>query len=355
VKLSILEKKLTEQLETAIRDVTPGVMVRAYQNGRLICDVAVGSTYAYYDLASLTKIIYTVQAMMLAFEEKKWDLQTKLSDILPWVSHKNIYVKDLLTHSAGYLWWSDFYKRLDMNQSWQDRREHLRQELAGLNIEPQATSVYSDIDFLILGFVLEKFYGKNLVEIWNDIKTQFYDGTTLEFHPRNVTTLQKNLFAPTEECPWRKRLLQGEVHDQNCWAMGGVSTHAGLFGSIDDLGWYVLHLRSQLLGIARYKIKQKTAQLFAERARPEGAGDWALGFMLPTPGSASCGGYFSLKSIGHTGFTGTSIWYDPKSDLAVVILSNRLVYGADNKAFAALRPKIHNWLVEGLRRSSFGG
>jgi CubicO group peptidase (beta-lactamase class C family) len=355
VKFSVLERKLTEQLEGAIQDVTPGVMIRAYQNGRLICDVAIGTTYAYYDLASLTKVIYTVQAMMLAFEEKKWDLQTRLSDILPWVKNKETLVKDLLSHSAGYLWWSDFYNRLDLNQSWQARREQLRQELAELKVEPQASSVYSDIDFLILGFVLEKFYDKNLVDIWNDIKTQFYEGTTLEFHPRNTTITPKNLFAPTEECPWRKRQLQGEVHDQNCWAMGGVSTHAGLFGSIDDVGWYVLHLRSQLLGIARYKIKQKTALLFAERARPEGTGDWALGFMLPTPGAASCGGYFSLKSIGHTGFTGTSVWYDPKSDLAVVILSNRLVYGVENKAFNALRPKIHNWLVEGLRRSSFGG
>lgn len=355
MKSTTLEKKMTEQLQTAIRDVTPGVMVRAYQNGRLICDVAVGETYAYYDLASLTKIIYTVQAMMLAFEEKKWDLHTKVSEILPWVTHKNILIKDLLTHSAGYVWWTDFYNRLDMEQTWQQRREKVRKEIEAMELSPGSVSVYSDIDFILLGFVLEKFYDKNLVEIWGQIKEQFYAGTTLEFHPRNMTTLQKNLFAPTEECPWRKRLLQGEVHDQNCWAMGGVSTHAGLFGSIDDVGWYVLHLRSQLLGIARYKIKQKTAALFAERARPEGAGDWSLGFMLPTPGVSSCGSYFSLKSIGHTGFTGTSIWYDSKSDLAVVILSNRLVYGVDNKAFAALRPQIHNWLVEGLRRSSFGG
>ena len=120
----------------------------------------------------------------------------------------------------------------------------------------------------------------------------------------------------------------------------------------DDLGWHALNIRSQLLGIARYEVKQKTAQLFAKRAVEEGKGDWALGFMMPTPGQASCGHYFDLSSIGHTGFTGTSTWYDPKMDLAVCILSNRLVYGRENNRFKDLRPKIHNWLVEGLRKSA---
>lgn len=354
MKHSVLERHLTEKIQSKIRDVTPGVVVRAYQNGRLVCNIAVGETYAYYDLASVTKIIYTVQAMMLAFEEKKWNLETRVREILPWIRHENILIKELLNHSAGYEWWLPFYQQLDLKESWQQRREVLRQKISELNINPGPTSVYSDIDFMILGFVLEKFYEKNLVEIWEMIKEKFYEGTTFEFHPRNMTHHPLSLYAPTEECPWRKKLITGEVHDENCWAMGGVSTHSGLFGSIDDLGWFMLHLRSQLKGVARYSIKQKTAQLFASRARPDGTGDWALGYMLPTPGSASCGGYFSLSSIGHTGFTGTSVWYDPKADLAVAILSNRLVYGRENKSFAQLRPEIHNWIVEGLRKSSLG-
>jgi CubicO group peptidase (beta-lactamase class C family) len=189
------------------------------------------------------------------------------------------------------------------------------------------------------------------LDVWNDVKNRFYQGTTLEFHPHNKTTVKTSLFAPTEECPVRRKLIQGEVHDLNCWSLGGVSTHAGLFGSIDDVGWFSLHLRSHLLGIARYNIRQKTAQLFAKRALPEGKGDWAMGYMMPTPGSASCGNYFSLDSIGHTGFTGTSVWYDPKMDMSVIILSNRVLYGSDNKAFGKLRPDIHNWIVENYRRS----
>lgn len=352
MKYSMLEKTLITKISACLQDVTPGVMVRAYQAGRLVCDVSVGDSYAYYDLASLTKIIFTVQSMMMAFEEKKWNLETTVQEVLPWFRHPQVLIQDLLTHSSGLVWWLPIYKELDLSDTWQNRREFLRQKIAALELDSKQVSVYSDVGFMLIGFILEQFFHKNLVEIWNDVKDKFYAGTTLEFHPRNQTTHRLSLFAPTEECPWRKKLLQAEVHDENCWALGGVSTHAGIFGSIDDLGWYSLLLRSQLMGIAKLQIKIKTAQLFAKRARPNRLGDWALGYMLPTPGQASCGGYFALNSIGHTGFTGTSVWYDPKADLSVCILSNRLVYGRDNKGFAKLRPEIHNWIVEALRKSS---
>jgi CubicO group peptidase (beta-lactamase class C family) len=140
------------------------------------------------------------------------------------------------------------------------------------------------------------------------------------------------------------------VHDDNAWAFGGLSTHAGLFGSIDDLGWFALFMRSELKGYAKTSVKPKTAQFFASRSLPPGKGDWALGYMMPTPGNSSAGNYFSPFSIGHTGFTGTSLWYDPQADLSIAILSNRVFYGRENKEFATLRPQIHNWIIEGMKR-----
>jgi CubicO group peptidase (beta-lactamase class C family) len=127
-----------------------------------------------------------------------------------------------------------------------------------------------------------------------------------------------------------------------------VSTHAGLFGSIDDLACYGLQLRAQLRGLAGARVSQATAQLFAQRAIAREVGDWALGFMMPSPQGASCGRYFSPESIGHTGFTGTSIWYDPTRDLLVTILSNRVFSGRENKGFLTLRPQMHDWVVESL-------
>lgn len=351
MKYSVLEKNLIKQLEVSIKDTTPGVMVRAYQGGRIICDVAVGNTYAYYDLASLTKVIFTTQGMMYAFELGKWTFESKVADFISWFPHKEMKITELLTHSSGLPWWQPLYVEINPESSYDEKRQQLRQILQGMKLEKQEMAVYSDIGFLVLGFVMEAIFDKPLLSIWDDIKNKFYSGTTLEFHPDNKFSARTNLFAPTEECPVRKKLIQGEVHDLNCWTLGGVSTHAGLFGSIDDVGWFSLHLRSHLLGIARYSIRQKTAQLFAKRALPEGRGDWAMGYMMPTPGSASCGSYFSLDSIGHTGFTGTSVWYDPKMDLSVIVLSNRVLYGFDNKSFGKLRPEIHNWIVENYRRS----
>lgn len=352
MKFSVLEKNLIRNLEDNIRDITPGVMVRAYQGGKIICDVAVGNTYAYYDLASLTKMIFTVQGMMYAFELGKWDLKSQVSDFLDWYPSKETLVSELLSHNSGLPWWLPLYQEINLQSSPEQKADRLKEIIKNSRIEKTGVAVYSDIGFLVLGFILEKIFDRPLVEVWQEIKNKFYLGTTLDFHVNNVCPHRTALYAPTEECLIRKKLVQGEVHDLNCWSLGGVSTHAGLFGSIDDLGWFLLHLRSQLMGIARYSIRQKTAQLFARRALPEGHGDWALGYMMPTPGSASCGSYFSLNSIGHTGFTGTSIWYDPRMDLGVAILSNRVLYGADNKAFGKLRPEIHNWIVENFRRSA---
>lgn len=352
MKYSYLENSLVSQLAPAIRDVTPGVQVRAYHAGRLICDVGVGQTYPYYDLASLTKIIFTTQLMMKAFEEGKWTLETKVSDQLPWFLNKQITVTQLLNHSSGLTWWMPFYQSLDLTTSTEERRQQLKAMLmeAPINSE-EHQCVYSDVGFLTLGFLLEHFYQKDLFDIWQDLKNKFYLGTTLDFHKNNQAPFKTSHYAPTEECPWRKKLIQAEVHDENTWALGGVSTHAGLFGSIDDIGWYLLNLRSQLLGIARYQVRQKTTQLFTKRSVPTAQGDWALGFMMPTAGKASCGKYFSMESVGHLGFTGTSIWYDPKQDIGVLILSNRVLYGRENKEFLGLRPKIHDWIIEGFRRS----
>ncbi|MNK01288.1 Penicillin-binding protein 4* [compost metagenome] len=351
MKFSVLEKNLISHLTESIRDTTPGVMVRAYQGGKIICDVAVGNTYAYYDLASVTKIIFTTQAMLLAYEMNKWNFDSKVSDFLPWFAHQDVKITNLLTHTSGLAWWMPFYEVMKLDTPTEKRHEQLREILAKLKLETPDKAVYSDVGFIVLGFVLEKMFDKPLKDVWVDIKDKFYLGTTLDFHTENRPLHRLSLYAPTEECPWRKRLIQGEVHDRNCWSFGGVSTHAGLFGSIDDMGWYSLHLRSQLMGIARYSIRQKTSQLFAKRALPEGKGDWAMGYMMPTPGAASCGTYFSLDSIGHTGFTGTSLWYDPKMDMSVAILSNRVLYGVDNKAFGSLRPEIHNWIVQYFRKS----
>lgn len=350
MKYTSQENKLIEKIKQAIPDVTPGVTARAYHVGRLVCDISVGHTYPYYDLASLTKIIFTQQAVMEAFDQKMWSLDTKVKDILPDFRHDTL-IKELLTHTSGLEWWKPFYKEIELDLPWQEKRSWIYRQINNSQINKTGTAVYSDLGFITLGFVLEKLYEKNILEIWLGLKERHYASSTLDFHLENKTGLPRDQFAPTEDCQWRKRITRAEVHDENTWSFGGISTHAGLFGSIEDISSYGLNLRSQLQGIARYSVRQKTAQLFASRAIPPEVGDWALGYMMPSAGVSSCGPHFSVLSIGHTGFTGTSIWYDPRNDLLVLILSNRVHYGRENRAFVSLRPQIHSWIYESLKRT----
>ena len=352
MRFSQFEEKLIKKIEDKLPGAAPGVQVQVHQNGRKICDIAVGTTYAYYDLASLTKAIFTACAMMKSFDEGKWTMQTKVSDLLPWFPHKDVYVVQCLTNTSGAPWWSDFYKHLDIDKPIPERWQQLDPLIKELPWAKSDKAVYSDIGFLILGMCLEKIEQAPLLDIWKKLKENFFPRlSTLDFHTGNKAPNDLKYYAPTERCPWRGRLIQGEVHDENAWALGGVAPHAGLFASIDDVSWVGLFLRSQLMGISKIQVKLKTAKLFMGRALPLGKGDSALGFMMPTPGSSSSGDYFSPYSVGHTGFTGTSFWFDPSSDLLIVVLSNRIFLGRELKDFLKLRPSIHNWVIEGLRRA----
>ena len=142
MKFSVLEKNLINHLESSIRDTTPGVMVRAYQGGRIICDVAVGNTFAYYDLASLTKVLFTTQAMMLAFEEGHWNFETKVSEVLPWFENKETKITQLMTHTSGLTWWTPAYEQMDLNASIEKRHEDLKKILMSTKTEPQDKDVY---------------------------------------------------------------------------------------------------------------------------------------------------------------------------------------------------------------------
>ena len=336
------------RIGAAIIDVTPGVVLRAYSGGALVCDLQVGDTRRFYDLASLTKIVFTQQALMQAFDQALWRLDTTVGDILSDFTHPRTCITELLTHTSGIEWWMPFHQSVDLRRPWLERRRWLYAQLQAAPCNPTGKAVYSDLGYMLLGFLLEAMYQKNLLQIWRELKLRTYPCSNLDFHADNLPVHPRDQYAATELCPWRHKRLQGEVHDDNTWSFGGVSTHAGLFGSIDDLAGYGLQLRAQLLGVPGALVRCDTAQRFAQRATPLETGDWALGFMLPSPQGASCGRHFSTRSIGHTGFTGTSLWYDPERDLLVVILSNRVYGGRENKAFLALRPQLHDWVVESL-------
>jgi len=344
--MNAAQTELARRASNAITGATPGVLLRAYRGGERLCEIDAGATYEYYDLASLTKVVFTQQAMMQSFEQGLWNPQSCVGEQLAGFAHGTIRVVDLLTHTSGMTWWKPFYESIALDTGMAEKRRWLLGELARSEVQPTGQAVYSDLGIMLLGFFLERLYGTDLLSLWAALRARCYADTTLAFHPENVPPKERARYAPTENCPWRGKVLQGEVHDDNTWALGGVSTHAGLFGSLDDLAAYGLMLRGQVLGRPGSVVSQATAQWFARRAIAPTCGDWALGFMRPSARGASCGSYLSAESIGHTGFTGTSIWFDPEHDLLVVVLSNRVALGRDNRAFVELRSRLHDWVCE---------
>ena len=212
MKHSSFENRLIKQISEKLPGASPGVMVQVYQNGRKVCDIGVGETYAYYDLASLTKIVFSTQAMMRAYVEGKWNMQSKVSETLRWFPHDNVSITQLLNHSSGMKWWMPFYKDLDLALSVPERWRSLSEILAKTPLESsQQKSVYSDLGFLTIAFLLEAFFEKPLIDIWHDLKEQFYPRLSLDFSVGNHPAHPLRFYAPTEKCPWRDRVMQGQV------------------------------------------------------------------------------------------------------------------------------------------------
>ncbi len=297
-----------------------------------------GKNYKYYDLASLTKVIFTVSAFMHYESKIKPVLDSPVVNILPWFTGPDsVKVKDLLAHQSGAPSLYPVYKKLKYDTlSGLEPLNLLTREITFSEKCP----VYSDVGFFVLGAILESIYLKPLLSIYQHIE-KTYDLGSIHFNPvGKKCRFPKNEYAPTEKCPLRKKMIQGEVHDENCWKMGGVGPHAGLFGSLEDV---MMWLNNFSLNLESKDVKN-TSLKFLQKQR----GDWRLGLMVPSKPKSSSGLYFSDQAWGHLGFTGVSFWSDPYQALSVVILSNRTYPDRTNMTFNELRPMIHNTIWEAL-------
>lgn len=350
--MTSLEKHLLKKMReypVDIEDCSPSLQISVFHEGALKAELQVGDEYRYYDLASLTKILFTVSTFMRYTDEKRMSVEDRIKKWVHWWPHRSTEIREVLSHHAGLPWWAPFYEMLDKKDSVVKKREDVRLFFEKLKLGSKKKAVYSDLDFILLGFVMEAVEEHSLLEIFeNTLRPLGLE--SLHFCPGNKRVFKKSLYAPTEKCPWRKKVLQGEVHDDNTWAFGGVSTHAGLFGELKDVAGWGLYLRQALRhSMGSPLATQKTALLFCRRQFPAAVGDWGLGFMMRSSKDSTAGRYFSKRSVGHTGFTGTSLWYDPVKDLLITILSNRVHPTRDNQNFKSLRPALHDWTAEFLR------
>lgn len=308
--------------------------------GRLSYDAAAApcEPSTIFDLASLTKVIATTSLILREVRRGAVEIDAPVIRYLSdWRVHGSdaVTIGHLLDHSSG----------LPAHvRAWETAADAaaLRRAVLSVPLDRQVgvSSVYSDVGFMLAGFVLEAVTGRSLDQQWNALWPS--NAPWLGFLPPRAIWPS---IAPTEVDPWRARTLQGEVHDENAAALGGVAGHAGMFGTAHAVGVFaaaVLQSFREETWLATPPLMRTFA---ARRAVPGSSRALGWDTMLPT---SSCGTRLSETSIGHTGFTGTSLWIDWERDLYVALLSNRVHPTRANERFPPMRAQIHDAIVTDL-------
>jgi len=326
--------------------------VAVTHNGKLLALRALGRfTYdptspqptsdTLFDIASLTKILATTAMAMILYERGLLDLEMPVISIVGEFSGEDprrdeVSLRMLLAHSSGL----PAYEKLFL-------RAHTRDELLAaasstpLASDPGSHAEYSDIGFIVLGVALERLADESLDrfcqrEIFGPLAL-----TQTTFNP--ASELRPAIPPTTDDRTFRHRIIQGEVQDENASILGGVAGHAGLFATAHDLATFA-HI---FLQGGSPILRPETIALFTAReSSPEGTSR-ALGWDTPSAPSQS-GRYFSPRSYGHLGYTGTSLWIDSDRDLSITLLTNRTWPDCANQSIKRIRPRFHDAVFEAL-------
>ena len=374
-----MSNPIQSALQAAVDDGTfPGAVLAIRLRGEIVFESAVGrlsrqgtgggvTVQTCYDLASLTKVLATTTALALLMQRGLVKLDDTIDGILRELRDSAIgaaTVRQLLTHSSGLPGWRPLYERvaaLEATQPGFMGSSAARDAVVGfiakeeLVYERGSRSLYSDLGFMLLGFAVERLSGEALDQFCSSQIYEPLGARPLAYArrgPVSARSIQHDagcLIAPTEEDPWRGRILCGEVHDENAYALGGVAGHAGLFGTARA----VLAVSQAWMDGRRKKTGLLTPDIvktFTTNRQGVPNSSWALGWDTPSVRSSS-GTRFSPESFGHLGFTGTSLWIDPIKELEVVLLSNRVHPTRRNEQIRVFRPHIHDVICRELLRN----
>jgi len=310
------------------------------------------TTETVFDLASLTKPLATTLCIMVLVQQGRVALDQTLGDAIPDLSDtdkQGITVGQLLCHTSGLADYRPYYETL---RKWlpSERKGEVRKMLLGeaLIHEPGKACLYSDPGFMILEWLIEVASEKPLDRF---VQESVYAPLRLKdlfFVPlEGLKDRDHHVYAATEHCPWRGKILEGEVHDDNAYTLGGVAGHAGLFGTAKDIYGLLRELLSTYLGESNTGLfHEDLVHTFFQRRSD--VGTWALGFDTPTRPDSSSGQSFSDQSVGHLGFTGTSFWMDLEKGVIVILLTNRIHPTRENEKIRAFRPVVHDAVMNAI-------
>lgn len=300
-----------------------------------------------FDLASLTKVISTTTAIMLLVEDGLVDLDRPVADYLPGFGQNGkgmVTVRDLLSHVGGLIPFVPFHMR-GVRSGSEVRRRILSDTLI---YEPGSQSRYSDFGPITLAWMTESIAGEPFDRF---VSRRIFEPLTM-VDTGYLTNRNRSLpeAVPTEKDDYfRRRTLQGEVHDETAWLLGGTAGHAGLFSTIRDLTRFAGMLSREGRIGDRVFLKPETIRQFTRAVDDEGRYTRALGWDTKSMnGYSSAGSRFGPRSFGHTGFTGTSFWYDPDSHLYVILLTNRVHPTRENRKHIPVRPAVADLAFEAL-------
>ncbi len=340
-------------LERAVaQKVFPGSSVAITRKGKLVALKALGRfTYeesssqvavdSIFDLASVTKVVATTSMAMILYERGLLDLEAPVVGAIPEFNgddprRREVTFHMLLAHSSGLPGHEKLYLRT-----------HKRNDLIGealrvpLKSPPGTRVEYSDVGFIALGLALER-VAEDSVDAFCQ-RELFGPLGMLQTTFNPPSTLQSRIPPTANDQTFRKRIIQGEVYDENASVMGGVAPHAGLFSTASNVATFA---HAMLNGGAPI-VRPETLSLFKRRETSPPGTSRALGWDTPSSPSQS-GKYFSPASFGHLGYTGTSLWIDPESQLSVTLLTNRTWPDSSNQAIREVRPLVHDAVVEAL-------
>ncbi|MGK0289865.1 MAG: CubicO group peptidase (beta-lactamase class C family) [bacterium] len=346
--LTSLDRLVQDALEN---QVFPGVEILLAKGENIILHKEWGKTSnlqdaesltknSVFDLASLTKPLATTIAIMQLLETGKLYLEQKVQEFIPEFSGNlkdKITIRHLLTHTSGLPAWVPLYDdEFQFSEGWK--------KLVSLELDyqPDTKMIYSCMGFLLLGEIIRRISGTTLAKFCSQYIFNPLELSNLTFSPENTKSI-----IPTAYCPIRKKLLQGIVHDENAYLFHEEGGNAGLFGTAEEV-WKLCLALFQKPANGFQILSHQSINLMWKDHNPESIPARALGwdYLRNDHSFMTCGDYMKTKAVGHTGFTGTSIWLEPKTEIVIIILSNRVTISREGNlsAMRNFRPRVHNIL-----------
>jgi len=345
-------------LRSTLGTVHTCAVLHARAGGAVVGEIAVGERVpggvpatadSIFDLASLTKL-FTGTTLLALFDRRAVALDDPVVGVIPEFAgrdprRRRVTFRHLLTHASGL-----------------PAHVNLREEIGAaaviervcstpLSFAPGADVIYSDLGFMLVGEAIERISKLPLADAVQSLVADPLGIEDVSFRP---AARMRERVVCTENDRWRGRLLSGEVHDENCWAMGGVAGHAGLFGTAASVADLAEAYREGGAIEQRRVLARPTTMLAVRESAlsKDGQERRGLAWGLKVSDASSCGARFSMRSYGHTGYTGTSVWVDPRRRLTVALLTNRVHLSRNPDPVRALRIAIHDAVAEAVDASS---